>query len=65
MAPGDLQEVLAVLKPAGTPPADLLVGLDAADDARLPSRPRSAIVETGGFFRRSWTTRGRGAAVAA
>src|SRR4030095_14191788 len=32
MAPGDLQEVLEVLRPAGAPPADLLVRLGAADD---------------------------------
>src|SRR5947199_222355 len=48
MAPGDLQEVLAVLRPGATPPpADLLVGLGAAADAaayRLP--PDLAIVET-------------------
>src|SRR6266850_211731 len=51
MAPGDLQEVLAVLKPAGTPPADLLVGLDAADDAAVYRlAPDLAIVETVDFF---------------
>src|SRR3990170_8218216 len=52
MAPGDLQEVLAVLRPAGRPaPDDLLVGLGAADDAavyRIP--PDVAIVETLDFF---------------
>src|SRR5437870_7796739 len=51
MAPGDLQEVLAVLKPAGTPPADLLVGLGAADDAAVYRvAPDLAIVETVDFF---------------
>src|SRR5438128_10179759 len=52
MAPGDLQEVLAVLKPGGTPPpADLLVGLGAADDAAVYRlAPDLAIVETVDFF---------------
>jgi selenide, water dikinase len=51
MAPGDLQEVLAVLKPAGNPPADLLVGLGAADDAAVYRlTPDLAIVETVDFF---------------
>src|SRR3989441_12948246 len=52
MAPGDLQEVLAVLRPGGVPPpADLLVGLGAADDAAVYRlAPDLAIVETGGFF---------------
>ena len=52
MAPGDLQEVLAVLKPGGTPPpSDLLVGLDAADDAAVYRlTPDLAIVETVDFF---------------
>src|SRR5213593_1102238 len=51
MAPGDLQEVLAVLKPSGTPPADLLVGLGAADDAAVYRlAPDLAIVETVDFF---------------
>src|SRR5437867_2524756 len=52
MAPGDLQEVLEVLRPGGTPPpSDLLVGLGAADDAavyRIGSDV--AIVETVDFF---------------
>jgi selenide, water dikinase len=51
MAPGDLQEVLGVLKPAGPPPADLLVGLGAADDAAVYRlAPDLAIVETVDFF---------------
>jgi selenide, water dikinase len=51
MAPGDLQEVLAVLRPAGAPPADLLVGLGAADDAAVYRlAPDLAIVETVDFF---------------
>src|SRR3989442_3958310 len=52
MAPGDLQEVLAVLKPGGTPPpTDLLVGLGAADDAAVYRlAPDLAIVETVDFF---------------
>src|SRR5947208_15674389 len=52
MAPGDLQEVLAVLKPGGTPPlGDLLVGLGAADDAAVYRlAPDLAIVETVDFF---------------
>jgi selenide, water dikinase len=51
MAPGDLQEVLGVLKPAGPPPADLLVGLGAADDAAVYRLvPDLAIVETVDFF---------------
>src|SRR5213592_2097043 len=52
MAPGDLQEVLAVLKLGGTPPpADLLVGLGAADDAAVYRlAPDMAIVETVDFF---------------
>jgi selenide, water dikinase len=52
MAPGDLQEVLAVLKPAD-PHAhrDLLVGLGAADDAAVYRiGPELAIVETVDFF---------------
>src|SRR5262245_28158684 len=52
MAPGDLQEVLAVLKPAD-PAAhrDLLVGLGAADDAAVYRvGPDLAIVETVDFF---------------
>ena len=52
MAPGDLQEVLAGLRPAGraTPP-DLLVGLGAADDAAVYRiTPDVAIVETVDFF---------------
>src|SRR4030095_559733 len=51
MAPGDLQEVLEVLRPAGAPPADLLVGLGAADDAAVYRvAPDLAIVETVDFF---------------
>src|SRR5712692_3108382 len=52
MAPGDLQEVLAVLKPGGTPPpSDLLVGLGAADDAAVwRLGPELALVETVDFF---------------
>src|SRR3990170_4193187 len=52
MAPGDLQEVLAVLRPAGRPaPDDLLVGLGAADDAAVYRiTPDIAIVETVDFF---------------
>ncbi len=52
MAPGDLQEVLAVLRPDGTPPpAELLVGLGAADDAAVYRlSPDLAIVETVDFF---------------
>src|SRR5438046_10117228 len=51
MAPGDLQEVLAVLKPSGTPPAELLGGLGAADDAAVYRvAPDLAIVETVDFF---------------
>src|SRR5205823_6373510 len=52
MAPGDLQEVLAVLKPADpTAHRDLLVGLGAADDAAVyRMSPEVAIVETVDFF---------------
>jgi selenide, water dikinase len=51
MAPGDLQEVLWVLKPVGPPPADLLIGLGAADDAAVYRlAPDLAIVETVDFF---------------
>jgi len=51
MAPGDLQEVLAALKPGGTPYPDLLVGLGAADDAAVYRvAPDVAIVETLDFF---------------
>src|SRR4029077_2166403 len=52
MAPGDLQEVLAVLRPAGPPPPpELLVGLGAADDAAVYRLgPDLAIVETVDFF---------------
>jgi selenide, water dikinase len=52
MAPGDLQEVLAVLKPAsGAAHRDLLVGLSAADDAAVYRvSPDMAIVETVDFF---------------
>jgi selenide,water dikinase len=52
MAPGDLQEVLKVLKPGGAPPpAELLVGLGAADDAAVYRlSPDLALVETVDFF---------------
>jgi selenide, water dikinase len=52
MAPGDLQEVLAVLKPADpTAHRDLLVGLGQADDAAVYRvAPDLAIVETVDFF---------------
>src|SRR5258705_1855766 len=52
MAPGDLQEVLAVIKPAGhAHHADLLVGLGHADDAAVYRiTPDLAIVETVDFF---------------
>src|SRR5437773_3891784 len=52
MAPGDLQEVLEVLKPSGSPPpSDLLVGLGAADDAAVYRIGADvAIVETVDFF---------------
>src|SRR5215471_8756960 len=52
MAPGDLQEVLAAVKPAGARlPADLLVGLGQADDAAVYRvAPDLAIVETVDFF---------------
>src|SRR5881409_2382419 len=52
MAPGDLQEVLAVLRPGGVPPpADLLVRLGAADDAAVYRlAPDLAVVETVDFF---------------
>src|SRR5437016_10542004 len=52
MAPGDVQEVLAVVKPGGTPPpTDLLVGLGAADDAAVYRlAPDLAVVETVDFF---------------
>src|SRR5438094_4627647 len=52
MAPGDLQEVLAVIKPAGhAHHADLLVGLGRADDAAVYRvAPDLAIVETVDFF---------------
>ncbi|MBI2492961.1 MAG: selenide, water dikinase SelD [Candidatus Rokubacteria bacterium] len=51
MAPGDLQEVLAALKPAGRAHPDLLVGLGAADDAAVwRLGPDLAIVETVDFF---------------
>src|SRR5712664_3572255 len=52
MAPGDLQEVLEVLKPGGAPPpTELLVGLGAADDAAVYRiGPDLAIVETVDFF---------------
>src|SRR5215470_2162448 len=52
MAPGDLQEVLAVLKPRDpTAHRDLLVGLGAADDAAVYRvGPELALVETVDFF---------------
>src|SRR2546425_12747467 len=52
MAPGDLQEVLAVIKPAGHGQhADLLVGLGRADDAAVYRiTPDGARVETVDFF---------------
>src|SRR5215813_5020793 len=52
MAPGDLQEVLAVIKPsAHAHHADLLVGLGKADDAAVYRlTPDVAIVETVDFF---------------
>src|SRR3989441_9115225 len=52
MAPGDLQEVLAVLKPAeGLVHEHLLVGLGRADDAAVYRvAPDLAIVETVDFF---------------
>jgi selenide,water dikinase len=52
MAPGDLQEVLAVLKPAdASAHRDLLVGLGRADDAAVYRlSPELAIVETVDFF---------------
>src|SRR5262245_6772911 len=52
MAPGDLQEVLAVLKPSNAVAhRDLLVGLGQADDAAVYRvAPELAIVETVDFF---------------
>src|ERR1700694_5991067 len=52
MAPGDLQEVLAVLKPADAHAhPDLLVGLGRADDAAVYRLTTDlAIVETVDFF---------------
>jgi len=51
MAPGDLQEVLAALTPAGRVKPDLLVGLGEADDAAVwRLGPELAIVETVDFF---------------
>src|SRR5437016_5248625 len=51
MAPGDLQEVLEALKPAGRAHPDLLVGLAAADDAAVYRITSDfAIVETVDFF---------------
>jgi selenide,water dikinase len=52
MAPGDLQEVLSVIKPAaGREVRDLLVGLGSADDAAVYRlAPDLAIVETVDFF---------------
>src|SRR5436309_3144482 len=52
MAPGDLQEVLAVIKPAGhAHHADLLVGLGRADDAAVYRVAADlALVETVDFF---------------
>src|SRR5262249_34632245 len=52
MAPGDLQEVLAVLRPGGTPPpADLLVGRAAAAAAAVYRlSPELALAEPVDFF---------------
>lgn len=52
MAPGDLQEVLAVLRsPSRAVPAELLVGLGMADDAAVYRvAPDLAIVATVDFF---------------
>src|SRR3989475_13100887 len=51
MAPGDLQEVLEALKPAGRAHPDLLVGLAAADDAAVYRITSDfAIVETVDVF---------------
>jgi selenide,water dikinase len=51
MAPGDLQEVLAALKAPAHMPADLVVGLGAADDAAVYRlSPGLAIVQTVDFF---------------
>src|ERR671914_1408810 len=52
MAPGDLQEVLAVLKPPDAHAhQDLLIGLGRADDAAVYRMgPDLAIVETVDFF---------------
>lgn len=51
MAPGDLQEVLAALKPVAGLHADLLVGLGVADDAAVYRvAPDLAIVATVDFF---------------
>src|SRR5436189_4890439 len=51
MAPGDLQEVLEALKPAGRARPDLLVGLAGADDAAVYRITSDfAIVETVDFF---------------
>src|SRR2546428_12679781 len=52
MAPGDLREVLSVLKPADPAAHEaLLVGLGAADDAAVYRiGPDLAIVETVDFF---------------
>jgi selenide,water dikinase len=52
MAPGDLQEVLAVLRSSNVAaPHDLLVGLGSADDAAVYRvAPDAAIVQTVDFF---------------
>src|SRR5262245_39523438 len=51
MPPGARQEGLGVLKPSGPPPADLLFGLGAADDAAVYRlTPDLAIVGTVDFF---------------
>src|ERR1044071_6216303 len=52
MAPGDLQEVLRVIKPRdGVETRDVLVGLGQADDAAVYRiTPEIAIVETVDFF---------------
>jgi selenide, water dikinase len=51
MAPGDLQEVLGVLRTAAPAPQALLVGLGTADDAAVYRvTPDLAIVQTVDFF---------------
>jgi len=69
MAPGDLQEVLSVLRRpvlSEETARNLMVGLDAADDAAVYRISDDlALVETVDFSRPWWTTRGPGAPVAA